>query len=47
LDSEGSAQLRHKSIIMATLLVLESAFPAYDNQLIDIAVDLAGIPDEH
>jgi hypothetical protein len=46
-DGGGSAHLRHKSIIMATLLVLETRFPAHDNRSIDIAVDLAGIPDEH
>jgi hypothetical protein len=47
LDGEGSTHLRHKSIIMATARVLESRFPAHDNRSIDIAVDLAGIPDEH
>jgi len=47
LDGEGSAHLRHKSIIMATPRVLESRFPAYDNRSSDIAVDLAGIADEH
>jgi len=31
LNGEGSAHLRHKSIIMATPLVLESHTPTYDN----------------
>lgn len=47
LNREGSAHLRHKSTIMATLVVLESRIRPYDNRSNDIAVKLAGIPDEY